>query len=145
MMEVIDAVIKIQTGPCRSKLGQYRNEATSAMLAGTLLSTPPIRNSPVDPPNPFTDPAVQTFTGNVAIDYQPSKGQRVLHCVVMPPGVRYNDPPYAGAYSYIIDPFAIFSNYTWAMNGGTLDSVTDIFSEVLVETATDLPLGMVFR
>jgi hypothetical protein len=151
MGNVIDAVINILSGNYLDGLAQYRNCGTNGR---TLLSVSyisyQVRNSPANPPNPFSEQDVQNFIQDalsqnlIAISVlDPAH----LICVIMPPKVNYTDSSLGGNHSFLRanDPFIpIKTHYSWVGNDGTLNFVSSLFSHELAEAMTD-PEGNSFQ
>jgi hypothetical protein len=119
-------------------LDQYQHVG-NGVLDGTTSVTTPVANSPADPPNPFSLNDVQTLISNLINSNKmpnPASDNQLLYCVVMPPGVNFTKGLIIGQHLFF--PLGELNvHYAWITNGGTLDSVTKVFSHELVESCTD--------
>jgi hypothetical protein len=139
--QIIDAVNTLLASPYMLGLTQYRPIGRATVTGSTTYTQS-------TPNNSFTDAQVQSFLtarfNNRDIPL-PIFDSQLLYMVVMPPGINAVNPPgFAGehsVFSYTTDLgfISITENvhYAWLTNGGTVSSVTQIFSHELVEACTD--------
>jgi hypothetical protein len=136
--DVTKAVTSILAGPYMSMLDQYQGIG-NGVLNGTTSVFTPIADNPANPPNPFSEDHVMNLVSNLIKSGtmpDPASNNQLLYCVVMPPGVNYTKKHIIGLHSFQeLDGQNV--HYAWITNGGTLASVTSIFSHELVEACTD--------
>jgi hypothetical protein len=142
-VQVANAASNIMNGPYLSALAQYRSTIGPASVRGTTLVTSS------NPPNPFSDQnVVNLISGLLDNGTLPNPlVESVLFAVIVPKGVSNTGSGFIGEHSYFTynahlpGPFPVTVpvrvHYAWVTNGGTLDSVTPIFSHELVESITD--------
>ena len=152
--QVTNNVTALLAGPYMSFLAQYGVHRGS--LWGTLFFTGG------DPPNPFTYSDVGNFIINqLDADHlpEPDSDWPLFYCVIMPSNAAFQGDPrvdpvfplppgtlsrVVGANSSIIwndydlgdvdnDP----AHYAWIGNNGTVDYITTVLSQELVEACTD--------
>jgi hypothetical protein len=136
MGAVTDAVINILTGPYMNSLSQYRGIGSGPLQAAVLVSEA-VGSSPATPPNNFTNTDIQTLLTNLIQAGRlpdPSTNAQLLYIVMLPPGAT--QPGLLGEHTYFTYNGRNL-HYGWVANGGSLDSVTWVFSHELVESVTD--------
>jgi hypothetical protein len=136
--DVANAVSSILSGPYMHSLGQYRGIGNGVLNGKTPVTTP-VANSPANPPNPFSENDVQDLISNLINSGSmpdPASNSQLLYYVIMPPGVNYTKRHTIGLHSFL-ELGGQSVHYAWINNGGTLASVTRIFSHELVESCTD--------
>lgn len=134
--EVTDAVINILTGPYMSSLHQYRS-VDSGSLEGTVLVSSEVGNSPASPPHNFANSDIEALLTNLISHGRlpdPSSDGDLLYMVMLPTGA--SQPGLLGEHTYYSHSGTNL-HYGWVANGGSLDSVTWVFSHELVESVTD--------
>jgi hypothetical protein len=130
--DIENAVRTILDSPYMSALTQYR-----IIGNGTLVGSTRVTNT--EPPNPFSDAAVQTLvTGliNGGTISSPAQDAQLLYCVMMPMGVSSENNNVIGEhfnFTFAGAPGQI----AWVTNDGTLEFVTTVLSHELVESCTD--------
>lgn len=137
MGQVTDAVISILTGPYMNSLRQYRGIG-SGYLEGAVLVSNAVGSSPSSPPSVFSDTDIETLITNLLSAGQlpdPSTDAQLLYMVVLPPGTS-SSGEFIGEHSFYSHN-GTNVHYGWVTNGGSLASVTWIFSHELVESVTD--------
>jgi len=101
--------------------------------------TTPMAGVSADPPNHFSKSNVAIMIFNLinsgAIP-DPASNNQLLYCVIMPPGVKFADESMIGNHTYFKHGNQKV-HFAWVSNGGTLASITQIFSHELVEACTD--------
>ncbi len=134
--QVTDAVVNILTGPYMSSLAQYRGIGSGYLQSSIVVSTA-IGNSPASPPASFSNSDVSTLLTNMltaGLMPGPATDAELLYMVMLPPGAT--QPGLLGEHTY-----AGVNNtnlhFGWVANGGSLESVTWVFSHELVESCTD--------
>ncbi len=134
--QVTDAVVNILTGPYMSSLAQYRGIG-SGFLQSSIVVSAAIGNSPASPPASFSNSDVATLLTNMlaaGLMPGPATDAELLYMVMLPPGAT--QPGLLGEHTY-----AGVNNtnlhFGWVANGGSLESVTWVFSHELVESCTD--------
>ena len=139
MGQVTDAVINILTGPYMASLHQYRG-IDSGYLAGAALVSNAVGSSPASPPANFTNDDVANLLTNLISAGRlpdPSTDNELLYMVMLPPGV--SQPGLLGEHTYYSHNGTNL-HFGWVANGGSLTSVTWVFTHELVESVTD-PAG----
>lgn len=134
--QVMAAVQNILSGPYMTRLDQYGIGPGTLRGGTTVLS---------DPPNPFSKDDWHNLVWNL-IDQgtfpEPSApGGRILYMIIPPPLVVYEDAGVCGIHGYPWD-FDLSTGYTkawagFALNDGTLDTITANLSHEVVEACTD--------
>ncbi|MBV9943167.1 MAG: hypothetical protein JO262_13650 [Solirubrobacterales bacterium] len=136
MGQVTDAVINILTGPYMASLHQYRG-IDSGYLVGANLVSNAVGSSPASPPTNFTNNDVSNLLTNLISAGRlpdPSTDSELLYMVMLPPGV--SQPGLLGEHTYYSHNGTNL-HFGWVANGGSLTSVTWVFSHELVESVTD--------
>jgi hypothetical protein len=134
--QMTDAVVNILTGPYMSSLSQYR-EIGSGFLQSSIVVSTAIGNSPASPPASFSNTDISTLLSNMiaaGLMPGPAADAELLYMVMLPPGVT--QPGLLGEHTYA-DFNGTNLHFGWVANGGSLDSVTWVFSHELVESCTD--------
>lgn len=131
---VANAVASILAGPYMSDLAQY------GVGAGALSGTTVVSGS--NPPNPFADGDVAAevwalIDSNALPAPNSQAGANKLYCVVMPPGVNPRAAGVIGEHFASPKSGKGTARLAWVTNGGTLSSVTTVFSHELVEACSD--------
>jgi hypothetical protein len=140
--QVTDAVDNILIGPYMNSLSQYRGIG-SGFLQASIVVSEAVATAPATPPNNFQDSDVQNLLTQViyaAMLPGPQIDSNLLYIVIFPPGPARAGV--AGEHTYF-DLNGTNLHYGWVANGGTLASVTSVFSHELVESVTD-PEGDAF-
>ena len=125
--DVTAAVTQILGSGYFAGLAQYRGIG-AAVLQGTTSATSS------DPPIPFTSGHVSTLLSHLIRDHavpEPDQVAQIVYCVIMPPGVSYEDPSVIGEHSYFwawgfdlpFDPDVGKAYYAWVTNDGSLDDL----------------------
>lgn len=136
MGQVTDAVINILTGPYMNSLSQYRGIG-SGYLEGAVLVSNAVGSSPASPPANFTNNDVSTLLTNLISAGElpdPSTDSELLYMVMLAPGA--SQPGLLGEHTYYSHSGTNL-HFGWVANGGSLSSVTWVFSHELVESVTD--------
>jgi hypothetical protein len=136
MGAVTDAVVNILTGPYMNSLHQYRSIG-SGWLEGTVLVSNAVGSSPATPPANFSNSDVETLLTNLIAAGRlpdPSTDSELLYMVMLPQGA--SQPGLLGEHTYYSHNGTNL-HYGWVANGGSLTSVTWVFSHELVESVTD--------
>lgn len=136
MGQVTDAVINILTGPYMASLHQYRG-INSGYLEGTVLVSTAVGNSPATPSANFNNNDVANLLTNLISAGRlpdPSTDSELLYMVMLPPGV--SQPGLLGEHTYY-NHNGTNLHFGWVANGGSLTTVTWVFSHELVESVTD--------
>lgn len=135
--QVTDAVVNILTGPYMNSLDQYRHIG-SGFLQASMVVSEAVGTAPATPPNSFSDGDIQNLLTQMiyaAMLPGPQVDSNLLFLVILPPG-----PARAGSlgeHTYF-DLNGTNLHYGWITNnGGTLASLTWVFSHELVESVTD--------
>lgn len=136
MGQITDAVINILTGPYMNSLSQYRGVG-SGYLEGAALVSNVVGSSPASPPANFSNNDIETLLTNLISAGQlpdPSSDSELLYMVMLAPGA--SQPGLLGEHTYYSHNGTNL-HYGWVANGGSLSSVTWVFSHELVESVTD--------
>jgi hypothetical protein len=134
--QVTDAVVNILTGPYMNSLAQYRGIGSGFLQSSIVVSTA-IGSSPASPPANFSNNDISTLLSNMltaGLMPGPATDAELLYMVMLPPGV--SQPGLLGEHTY----FGFNGtnlHFGWVANGGSLASVTWVFSHELVESVTD--------
>jgi hypothetical protein len=138
--DITNAVQSILNGPYMSALSQYRGIG-GGLLRGTSVFTD------TNPPNPFSNANVTSFITSHIEDGslpEPDDDNQILYCVVMPSGVISNQANVIGEHTFFTYtdydfPFDFDNDnahYAW-LTGGSLDTLSVVFSHELAESVTD--------
>jgi hypothetical protein len=151
MEGVTAAVSTILSSTYTDALRQYREAGVDKLAGAIIVATS-------EPPNPCSSDDVAKLIFALldgATLPGPEADPSLLHCVILPAGVAATSSEIAGAHS----AFAYYDvpadelpagvrvpnvRFAWAINGGTLDSITTTLSHELVESCTD-PDGDAFQ
>jgi hypothetical protein len=136
MGQVTDAVVNILTGPYMNSLSQYRGIG-SGYLEGAALVSNAVGSSPASPPANFSNSDIETLLTNLISAGRlpdPSTDSELLYMVMLAPGA--SQPGLLGEHTYYSHNGTNL-HYGWVANGGSLSSVTWVFSHELVESVTD--------
>lgn len=136
MGQVTDAVINILTGPYMNSLSQYRGIG-SGYLEGAVLVSNAVGSSPASPPASFSNTDISTLLTNLISAGRlpdPSTDSELLYMVMLAPGA--SQPGLLGEHTYYSHNGTNL-HFGWVANGGSLGSVTWVFSHELVESVTD--------
>lgn len=134
--QVSDAVVNILTGPYMSSLAQYRGIGSGFLQSSIVVSTA-IGGSPASPPAHFSNGDIATLLRNMlaaGLMPGPATDAELLYMVMLPPGVT--QPGLLGEHTYA-GYNGTNLHFGWVANGGSLASVTWVFSHELVESCTD--------
>ena len=134
--QLTDAVVNILTGPYMNSLAQYRGVGSGFLQSSIVVSTA-VGGSPASPPASFSNSDVSTLLSNMiaaGLMPGPATDAELLYMVMLPPGVT--QPGLLGEHTYS-DFNGSNMHFGWVANGGSLDSVTWVFSHELVESCTD--------
>lgn len=136
-IEVVRATQNMLSGPYMSGLDQYGIGSGRLRDNGIIVLS--------DPPNPFSKDDWHNMIWDL-IDQgtypEPDDdGGRNLYMFILPPGVNYTDPNVGGIHGYPGDyDFPFDYDHAWAgfaLNDGTLDTITTRLSHEIVEACTD--------
>ena len=136
MGQVTDATINILTGPYMNSLSQYRGIG-SGVLEGAVLVANAVGSSPATPPSNFTNNDISTLITNMIAAGQlpdPASDSELLYMVMLAPGA--SQPGLLGEHTYFTHN-GTNCHFGWVANGGSLTSVTWVFTHELVESVTD--------
>ena len=134
--QLTDATINILTGPYMNSLSQYRGIG-SGFLEGAVLVANPVGGSPATPAANFTNNDISTLLTNMiaaGMLPDPASDSELLYMVMLPPGA--SQPGLLGEHTYFTHN-GTNCHFGWVANGGSLTSVTWVFSHELVESVTD--------
>jgi hypothetical protein len=134
--QLTDAVVNILTGPYMSSLYQYR-QVGSGYLQASIVVAEPVGSSPATPPAGFSNGDISTLLSNLlaaGLMPGPASDSNLLYMVMLPPGAT--QPGLLGEHTYF-DYNGTNLHFGWVANGGSLASVTWVFSHELVESVTD--------
>jgi hypothetical protein len=133
-----DAVLTIVGSNYMNSLRQY--SVGSGRLGSATVISDSVGNSPVDPPNPFSNDDIWQLvdhlrTANRIPTTDVGSTAQGLYLVVVPAGVSSNQAGVIGEHSYYwFDSTNV--PYGWVTQN-SLDSFSEVFSHELVEACTD--------